>query len=75
MKGRLCTVDLLVLTRLDQLHFIKKILFRSFTKQATLLSRSTVLSLPLQFVFLGHDYNKKHCKKLEYEFVNKLGHF
>jgi len=50
--GRLSTVDLLVLTRLDQLIFILKILFTSVTKQATLMRRSTVLILPLQLVFL-----------------------
>jgi hypothetical protein len=47
--GRLNTVDLLVLTSLDQLGFILKILFSFFTKQATW--RSTVLSLPPQLVF------------------------
>jgi hypothetical protein len=40
--GRLSMVDLLVPTSLDQLLFIMKILFRCFTKQATLLRRSTV---------------------------------
>jgi hypothetical protein len=49
-RGRLCTVHLLVLTTLDQLLFILKALFTSFTKQATLMRRSTVLSLPLQLV-------------------------
>ncbi len=38
---------LLVLTSLDQLLFKLKILLTSFTKQATLMRRSTVLSLPL----------------------------
>jgi hypothetical protein len=46
-------VDLLVLTSLDQLIFILKILFTFDTKQAILIRRSTVLSLPLQLVFLG----------------------
>jgi hypothetical protein len=46
-----CTVDLLVLTNLDQLLFIIKILFKCFIKQAALLRRLTVLSLPLQLVF------------------------
>ncbi len=51
-RGRLSTVDLLVLTSLDQLLFILKILFTYVTKQAaTLMRRSTVLSLPLQLVF------------------------
>jgi hypothetical protein len=48
---RLSTVDLLVLTRLDQLVFKLKILFSFFTKQAALMWRSTVLSLPPQLVF------------------------
>ena len=47
--GRLSTVDLLVLTSLCQLVFILKILFSFFTKQATLMRSSTVLSLPPQF--------------------------
>jgi hypothetical protein len=47
----LSTVDLLVLTSLDQLGFKLKILFSFFTKQATLLRRSTVLSLTPQVVF------------------------
>ncbi len=48
-RRRLSTVDLHVLTSSDQLLFILKILFTSFTKQATLMWRSTVvtvLSLP-----------------------------
>jgi len=49
-KGRFSTVDL-VLTSLDELHFILKILFTYVTKQATLMWRSTVLSLSLQLVF------------------------
>jgi hypothetical protein len=45
-KGsRRSTVDLLVLTSLDQLLFVYKILFTFFTKQATLIRMSTVLSL------------------------------
>ncbi len=52
-RGRLSTVDLLVLTSLDQLIFILKILFTFITKQLTLLRRSTVLCLPLQLVFPG----------------------
>jgi hypothetical protein len=47
------TTDLLVLTSLDQLLFILKILFMYLTKQATLSRRSTVLSLPCQLVFPG----------------------
>ncbi len=52
-RGRLSTVDLLELTSLDQLLFIMEILFRCFTKHATLSWRSTVLSLPLKLVFLA----------------------
>jgi hypothetical protein len=52
--GRLSTFDLLVLTSLDQLIFKLKILFfLFFTKQATLMRRSTVLSLPPHLVFPG----------------------
>ncbi len=50
-KGRFSAVGLLVLTSFDQLHFVLKILFTVFTKQTTLMGRSTVLSLPLQLVF------------------------
>jgi hypothetical protein len=52
-RGRLSTVDLLVLTSLDRLLFILKILLNSFTKQATLMRRSTVLSIPRYLVFPG----------------------
>jgi len=41
------TVGLLLQTSLDQLLLIMNILFTCFTKQATLIRRSTVLSLPL----------------------------
>jgi hypothetical protein len=44
----LSTVDLLVLTGLDQLLFILKIFFTFFTKQATLMRRSTVLELGIK---------------------------
>jgi hypothetical protein len=47
----LSTVDLLVLTSLDQLNFILKILFTFFITQTTLMWSSTVLSLPPQLVF------------------------
>jgi len=43
------TVDLLVLTGLDQLLFILKILFTSFTKQPTLMRRSNVILRYLGF--------------------------
>jgi len=52
-RERLSTVDLLVLTSLDLLVFKLKIIFSFFTKQATLMRRSTVLSLPPQLVFPG----------------------
>jgi hypothetical protein len=52
-RGGLSTVDLLVLTSLDQLLFLLKILFTLFTKQATLMRRSTVPSLPFQLGFPG----------------------
>jgi hypothetical protein len=45
-RGRLSTIDLLILTSSDKFLFILKILLTSFTKQATLMRRSTVLSLP-----------------------------
>jgi len=45
------TVDLHILASLDQLIFVLKVLFTFFTKQATLMRRSTVLSLPPQLVF------------------------
>jgi hypothetical protein len=50
-KGRLSTVDLLVITSLDKLHLILKTLFTFLQKRATLMRRSTVLSLLLQLVF------------------------
>ncbi len=49
--GRLSTVDLLVLTSLDQLRLILKNTIYDFTKQAILFRRSIVLSLPLWLVF------------------------
>jgi hypothetical protein len=45
-RGRLSTVDLLVLTCLDQLLLLIKILYTFLTEQATLMRRTTVLSLP-----------------------------
>jgi hypothetical protein len=48
--------DLLVLTSLDQLLLIMKILFMCLTKQGILMRRSTVLSLPFQFVFPGRTH-------------------
>ncbi len=52
-RGRFSTVDLLVLTSLDQLLLKLKILFTFFTKQATLMRRSIVVSLPTLLAFLG----------------------
>jgi len=46
--GRFNTIDLLVPTSLDDIH----ITFYDFTKQAILLRRYIVLSLPLWLVFL-----------------------
>jgi hypothetical protein len=51
--GRLSTIDLLVLTGLDQLLFQLKTLFSYITKQAFSIWRSTELSLPFQSVFPG----------------------
>jgi hypothetical protein len=50
-RGRITTVDRLVLTSLDQLKFTLKILFNFVTKQATLTRKPTALSLPFQLVF------------------------
>ncbi len=47
-RGSLSTTDLLVLTSLDQHFFMLKISINLFTKQPTLMWRSTVLSLPPQ---------------------------
>ncbi len=52
-EGRFSTVDLLVITSLEQLLFILKILFTSGTNEATLMRRWIVLSTPLQLVFLA----------------------
>jgi hypothetical protein len=54
-KLRFSTVDLLVLTGLDQLPLILKILFTFLTKPANLMRRLIVLSLPLQLVFPGQN--------------------
>jgi hypothetical protein len=43
LRGRLCTIELLVLTSLDQLLFKLKIKITFYTKQATLTRKSTVL--------------------------------
>ncbi len=44
-------VDLLVITSLDQLIFIMKILFTFTTKQTASVSKSILLSLPPQLAF------------------------
>jgi hypothetical protein len=61
-RGRLSTVDLLVLTSLNNMVLIMKILFTFVTKQAILERRSTVLSLPLQLGFPGE---ATHDPKIE----------
>jgi hypothetical protein len=52
-KGRFNTIDLLVLTRSDQLTFMMKLYFSLFTKRVILMRRSSVLSLPPQLGFPG----------------------
>jgi len=49
---QLITVDFLVLTSLDQLVLKLKTLF-TLLQKATLMGRSTVLTLPLLLVFSG----------------------
>ncbi len=51
LKGRLCIVDLLVPSSLDQFLFESYMSFTFVTKQATLMRRSIVLNLPAQLVF------------------------
>jgi hypothetical protein len=53
LKGRASTVDLLEKTSSDQLLLILQTFICFLTKQATLMRRSTILSLPLQLVFPG----------------------
>jgi hypothetical protein len=48
LSGRISTFNLRVLTSLDHLILILNKYFFSFTKQAVLIRRSTVPSLPLQ---------------------------
>ncbi len=62
--GKLSTVDLFVLTSLDKLILILKILFSFFTKQAALMRRSTVLSLSPQLIFPG-------CREARGRFVKQ----
>ncbi len=51
LRGRISTIDLLVPTSLEQLLFVIKILFTSFTRHGVLMRRSVVQTLPLQLVF------------------------
>ncbi len=55
-RGRLSTVDVHVLTILNLLLFTLKILFSFFAKQATLMKRLLIHSLPLLLVFLPVSY-------------------
>jgi hypothetical protein len=52
VMGRLSTVDIPILTSLDQLIFIEDITYL-FTEKAILTRRSPVLALSLQLVFPG----------------------
>ncbi len=45
LRGRLSTLDLLVLTGLDQLIFVLKILYKFFIKQATCTEPSPSVSI------------------------------
>ncbi len=56
-KGRLSTVDLLVLTSLYQLIFILKKFITFVAKQVALMRRSMVWSLPLRLEFPGYRQN------------------
>ncbi len=62
LKEKLSTTELLGLTTLAQLLFKLKILFSFFTKQATVMMRSIVLSLPPQLVYpalsISHSQHK-----------------
>ncbi len=66
-RGRIITLDLLVLTSLDQFLFQLKIWITFLTKQATLVSRSTALSLPLQLVFPDLSIHKHSVHTWWYE--------
>ncbi len=70
-RGRLSTVDILVLTSLDQLLFIVKILFTYVTKQASLVGRpSPLVSVPWLLVSLpgAQHLTGKNLKALWAEF-------
>jgi hypothetical protein len=65
---KLSTVDLPVLTSLDQLLSKLKILFIFLQKQVTLMRRSTVLSLPHHLEFPTDDDKKLwHQASLRYD--------
>jgi hypothetical protein len=64
-RRRISTAHLLVLTGLDQLLLILKILSTYFAKQATLMRRSTVLSLPPQLAFPGLSFFFFSVKKVD----------
>ncbi len=54
-RGRLSTIDLLVLTSLNQLLFLLKMSLKVFITQPNLTRSSNVLSLSLQLMFLLAD--------------------
>ncbi len=72
-KGRISTVDLLVLPNLDQLLLKMQTLLTFLHKHATLMRRSTVLSLPLQLAF--PESNDTFCSTTLTLAQNKLGCF
>ncbi len=63
--GWLCTVDLLVLTSLDQLIFKLEILFSFLTKQSIFMRWSTVISLLPQLVFPEYFDRASHSGRPE----------
>ncbi len=66
------TVDRLVLTSLYQLLLILKTLLSFLQKQATLMRRLTVLSLPLQLLFLGYYVCGYHTLQPQYNKCQSL---
>ncbi len=63
-----------VLTSLDLLLLILKLLFTFFTKQATLMRRSTVLSLPLKLKIPGLDLEGEVSVLLTYFVLTCMDH-
>ncbi len=61
-RGRLSTIDLLVLTSLDQVLLYCNYYLTFFTKHSTLMRRSTVLILPLKLIFPDWTYSA-HLKQ------------